>query len=189
MTHIRTRMIDADDFLDAAKLIASDHETVLKPLIRHARTKVHGVVQGGGDEAEALEAKRLAEPGLGAVALEVEALESVRDVFELARTLSKAGSTRGHLTVWVEPRSKETLQQLQRGEEIPLRPRRICYSALVDNLFSTWPPFPSRQWRVHRRLRTTLDFHGEQDEWWHIATGDLLSFLESAERQWFDVGQ
>ena len=189
MTRIRTRMIDTDDFLDAAKMIASDHETVLKPLIRHALTKVNGIVHGGGAGAEALEAKRFAEAGLKAEAHEVEALESLRDVFDLARMSSKVGSIHGDLTLWVVPSGAEALQRLQRGEELPLRPRQTSYSALVANLFRTWVPFPLRQWRAHPRLGTTLDFHGEQGKRWCITVDDLLAFLRAAERQWFKVGQ
>lgn len=184
VARIRTRMIDTDDFLDAAQLIASDHETVLQSLIRQARTKVNEIVQGGRIAAEVLEARRFAGPGLRAGAHDVEALETMRDVFELARTLNKADSAHGDLTVWVAPGGEEMLQQLQRGEEVALRPRRIGYSALVDNLFRTWAPFPLRQWRAHCRLGTTLDVHGEQDEWWRIAADDLLTFLEATERQW-----
>ena len=186
MTRIRTRRIHTDDFLNAARRVASDDETVLPALTRQARTKANEVVQGGRVAAEVLEARRFAQPGLKAEALEVEALETVADVFELARTSNQANSAPGYLTIWVQPDGEEMLQRLQRGEDVPVRPRHTSYSALVDNLFRTWVPFAMRQWRAHPRLGTTLDFHGEQNEWWCIAADDLLVFLEAAERQWLN---
>ena len=186
---IRARFINTDDFLDAAKLIASDHEAVLEPLIRHTLTTVYRLVQGGGDGAEVLAAKRLADQGLEVEAQEVEALESVSDVFDLARMSSKARNLHGRLALWVVPSGAEEIQRLQRGEEPSLRPRQTSYSALVDNLFRTWVPFPLRQWRVHRPLGAGLDFHGERDEWWFLAVDDLLAFLEAARDQWFGANQ
>lgn len=188
MNRIRTRMVQMDDFLGAVKEVASDHKAVLEALLRQTRTKVNGIVRGGRVDAKELERERDAERGLKAAALEAEALESLSDVFELARTLGKGHDTHGHMTVWIEASGEENLRRRQRGEQIVRHPRDVNYSALVDNLFCTWVPFPLRQWRARSCLGTTLDFHGESDEWWCVAAQDLLIFLKAAEQQWFKGG-
>ena len=185
---IRTRMVHMDDFLDAARAVASDHDIVLEGLLRQTRTNVNRIVQRGRIDAKELERKRDAERGLKAEALEAEALESLSDVFELARALGKGDDTHGHTTVWINPSDGETVRRLQRGEQAVLRPRHVNYSALVDNLFCTWVPFPLRQWRARSCLGTTLDFHGENDESWCVAVRDLLAFLKAAEQQWSKGG-
>ncbi len=188
VNRIRTRMVHMDDFLGAARAVASDHEIVLKALLRQTRTKVNRLVRGGRVDAKELERERDAERGLKAEALEAEALESLSDVFELAKALGKGDDTHGHMTVWLDPSGEETVRRLQRAEQIVRRPRDVSYSALVDNLFCTWVPFPLRQWRARSCLGTTLDFHGENDESWCIAVRDLLAFLKAAEQQWSKGG-
>ena len=70
------RLVDIDEFLRVAMRIASDDEAMLAPLLRSARTRLGAIVHRRGLSN-------------GNERAEIEAMESLIDVFDLARAMNK----------------------------------------------------------------------------------------------------
>ena len=159
------RLVNIDDFLSAAKRVASDDEAVLTPLLRHARTRLGKMVYGPDNSSRD----------------EIEAVESLIDVFDLARAMKKDASVEGAI---------EVHGNVMEGTEIVgVRTWSVSYTTLVRNLFKSWSLAPFRQFRAAvEGKEKMLDIEAYDEDYrgapLMIGAEDMMSFLGSAQKQW-----
>ena len=162
--NVLRRLVDIDDFLGVAKSMATDDEAILARLLRHVRTRLGRIVHAHREPHDS-------DTG------ELEAVESLIDVFDLARAMEKDASMEGAIEVHSNMRKGMMV--------VGVRTWSVSYTTLVRNLFKSWTLVPFRQFHStiegKGKMLDVVDHHGGI---LMIGAEDMMDFLGSAQTQW-----
>ncbi len=173
-SNLSTSRINVEEFLSLAQGIAEDDDRIVGSLLRHTKKFLGQVVYAPGENRRN----------------EIEALESLIDLFEIIRNMGKEDAVEGQIVVYHEVRNGFELLGVDK--------RTLEYGTLLRNLFESWDLIPFRQFQPYKypddgttvqgRMLKVHPYTENMPNTLMIRAEDILDFLDLSKEQ-FPIGK